>query len=392
MINIKTNNILFWIKNNLFNDLKGSILTVIGLYIAILIFIELFKFIFINADWEVVIVNFRLLILGRFPIGQEWRLIPSLILSCLLIGMSISIWSKLNLIKIILLILILYIIFAVFLSGFASLIIGIAIISGCLAYVLSNSYVLFKIKLNLLKKITIYGWILLLPLTLILLNINGGIGTERWGGVFLNIMLAAIGISGGIIFGPLLALGRNSNFKSIKYPCIAYIEFIRAAPLIGWLFLARFVLPSLLPSLFELNKIDIVIRAMIVLVVFSSAYIAEIVRGGLQSLPKGQREAGMALGLNEFIITWFIIIPQAIRAVIPALVSQFIALWKDTTLVYALSLTELLGAANAAVAQPDFVGKQIEVFLFIAVIFWTFSYIMSRISSKMETRLGLGKW
>ena len=392
MINIKTNNILFWIKNNLFNDLKGSILTVIGLYIAILIFIELFKFIFINADWEVVIVNFRLLILGRFPIGQEWRLIPSLILSCLLIGMSISIWSKLNLIKIILLILILYIIFAVFLSGFASLIIGIAIISGCLAYVLSNSYVLFKIKLNLLKKITIYGWILLLPLTLILLNINGGIGTERWGGVFLNIMLAAIGISGGIIFGPLLALGRNSNFKSIKYPCIAYIEFIRAAPLIGWLFLARFVLPTLLPSLFELNKIDIVIRAMIVLVGFSSAYIAEIVRGGLQSLPKGQREAGMALGLNEFNITWFIIIPQAIRAVIPALVSQFIALWKDTTLVYALSLTELLGAANAAVAQPDFVGKQIEVFLFIAVIFWTFSYIMSRISSKMETRLGLGKW
>ena len=100
----------------------------------------------------------------------------------------------------------------------------------------------------------------------------------------------------------------------------------------------------------------------------------------------------MALGLNEFNITWFIIIPQAIRAVIPALVSQFIALWKDTTLVYALSLTELLGAANAAVAQPDFVGKQIEVFLFIAVIFWTFSYIMSRISSKMETRLGLGKW
>ena len=392
MINIKTNNILFWIKNNLFNDLKGSILTVIGLYIAILIFIELFKFIFINADWEVVIVNFRLLILGRFPIGQEWRLIPSLILSCLLIGMSISIWSKLNLIKIILLILILYIIFAVFLSGFASLIIGIAIISGCLAYVLSNSYILFKIKLNLLKKITIYGWILLLPLTLILLNINGGIGTERWGGVFLNIMLAAIGISGGIIFGPLLALGRNSNFKSIKYPCIAYIEFIRAAPLIGWLFLARFVLPTLLPSLFELNKIDLVIRAMIVLVGFSSAYIAEIVRGGLQSLPKGQREAGMALGLNEFNITWFIIIPQAIRAVIPALVSQFIALWKDTTLVYALSLTELLGAANAAVAQPDFVGKQIEVFLFIAVIFWTFSYIMSRISSKMETRLGLGKW
>lgn len=392
MINIKTNNILFWIKNNLFNDLKGSILTIIGLYIAILIFIELFKFIFINADWEVVIVNFRLLILGRFPIGQEWRLIPSLILSCLLIGMSISIWSKLNLIKIILLILILYIIFAVFLSGFASLIIGIAIISGCLAYVLSNSYVLFKIKLNLLKKITIYGWILLLPLTLILLNINGGIGTERWGGVFLNIMLAAIGISGGIIFGPLLALGRNSNFKSIKYPCIAYIEFIRAAPLIGWLFLARFVLPTLLPSLFELNKIDLVIRAMIVLVGFSSAYIAEIVRGGLQSLPKGQREAGMALGLNEFNITWFIIIPQAIRAVIPALVSQFIALWKDTTLVYALSLTELLGAANAAVAQPDFVGKQIEVFLFIAVIFWTFSYIMSRISSKMETRLGLGKW
>ena len=392
MINIKTNNILFWIKNNLFNDLKGSILTVIGLYIAILIFIELFKFIFINADWEVVIVNFRLLILGRFPIGQEWRLIPSLILSCILIGMSISIWSKLNLINLILFILILYIIFAVFLSGFASLIIGIAIISGCLAYVLSNSYVLFKIKLNLLKKITIYGWILLLPLTLILLNINGGIGTERWGGVFLNIMLAAIGISGGIIFGPLLALGRNSNFKSIKYPCIAYIEFIRAAPLIGWLFLARFVLPALLPSLFELNKIDIVIRAMIVLVVFSSAYIAEIVRGGLQSLPKGQREAGMALGLNEFNITWFIIIPQAIRAVIPALVSQFIALWKDTTLVYALSLTELLGAANAAVAQPDFVGKQIEVFLFIAVIFWTFSYIMSRISSKMETRLGLGKW
>ncbi|MCH8222843.1 MAG: ABC transporter permease subunit [Chloroflexi bacterium] len=134
-----------------------------------------------------------------------------------------------------------------------------------------------------------------------------------------------------------------------------------------------------------------IVNAMIIISLFTGAYVAEIVRGGLQSVDRGQVEAAHALGLSTFNVTVFIVLPQAIRAVIPALVSQMIALWKDTTLFSVLSFTDALGGAQAAIAQPDFIGRQKEVLLFIALLFWSVSFGMSRLSQRFERTLGIGE-
>ena len=149
---------------------------------------------------------------------------------------------------------------------------------------------------------------------------------------------------------------------AIKLVSIIFIETFRGAPLIAWLFFAWFVLPNFLPNLFSLNDINLVIRAMIVLSLFSSAYVAEVVRGGLQSIPKGQKEAATALGLSTFLELFFITLPQAIRIVIPAIVSTFIAIFKDTSLVFILGITDLLRIGRLIPEQQqEFYGKSIEV-------------------------------
>jgi general L-amino acid transport system permease protein len=189
----------------------------------------------------------------------------------------------------------------------------------------------------------------------------------------------------------LLALGRTSTLPVIRTVTTAYIEAIRGAPLIAWLFIAWFVLPDFLPSVFALNRLDLVMRAMLMMSLFSGAYIAEIVRGGLQSVPRGQVEAAEALGLGSVNTLALIVLPQALRAVIPALVSQLISLWKDTTLVSILGLTDGLGGAEAAVAQRQFIGRQPEILLFVAVLFWAVAFTMSRLAQRLEDSLGVGE-
>ena len=220
--------------------------------------------------------------------------------------------------------------------------------------------------------------------------ISVGVRTTAWGGVMLNIMLATVGIGAGFPLGVLLALGRTSSLRVISFACTGYIEFVRAGPLILWLAMARFVLPDFLPSVGGLDEVSLVVRAMIVLAGFSAAYIAEVVRGGLQTIPRGQREAADAIGLGTFDSTWYIVLPQALRAVIPALVNRFVSLWKDTSLVVVLGFVDLLGAARAIPAQPDFVGRQAEALLFAALIFWSVSFTMSRLSARIERQLGVG--
>ena len=186
----------------------------------------------------------------------------------------------------------------------------------------------------------------------------------------------------------IFALGRASSYKTIKLVSIVFIETFRGAPLIAWLFFAWFVLPNFLPNLFSLNDINLVIRAMIVLSLFSSAYVAEVVRGGLQSIPKGQKEAATALGLSTFLELFFITLPQAIRIVIPAIVSTFIAIFKDTSLVFILGITDLLRIGRLIPEQQqEFYGKSIEVLLIVALLFWVVSIILSQISRSIENRL-----
>jgi general L-amino acid transport system permease protein len=217
------------------------------------------------------------------------------------------------------------------------------------------------------------------------------IETGLWGGLMLTILLAVTGIVASFPLGVLLALGRRSRLPVVKGFCVAYIEIIRGVPLISVLFMAMIMLPLFLP---QNVRVDALIRVMVAITLFSAAYLAENVRGGLQSIPNGQVEAARALGLNVFQSTLLIVLPQALRAVIPAIVGQFISLFKDTSLVFIVGLIDLLGIADAVIHQPEWLtvtgGVQREVLLFAAFIYWVFCFTMSRVSRRIETNLGVG--
>jgi len=196
----------------------------------------------------------------------------------------------------------------------------------------------------------------------------------------------------GIVFsfplGVLLALGRRSQLPVVRWISVAYIELIRGVPLITLLFMASTMVPLFLPSG---TNIDRVLRAMVGITLFSAAYLAENVRGGLQAIPRGQYEAASALGLNGALTMALVIMPQALRLIIPVLVGQFISLFKDTTLVATIGLLDLLGIARSVLAQPQFISYQHEVLVFITLVYWVISYAMAVLSRRLETALGVGE-
>ena len=203
-----------------------------------------------------------------------------------------------------------------------------------------------------------------------------------WGGLMLTMQLTILGIVASFPIGLALAIGRRSNLPVVKYACILYIEVLRGVPLITVLFMATLLVPLVDPTL---ATIENAVRAWVGITLFSAAYLAENVRGGLQSIGRGQTEAAQAVGLSTWQTTLHILLPQALRAVIPALVGQFISLFKDTSLVFIVGLAEILGIASRVVAQPEFLQRRQETFLYVAIIFFVFSYIMSYISRKVET-------
>lgn len=202
-----------------------------------------------------------------------------------------------------------------------------------------------------------------------------------WGGLLLTMQLTILGIGASFPIGLALALGRRSNLPVVKYACILYIEVVRGVPLITVLFLAMLLVPLVDPTL---ATIENAVRAWVGITLFSAAYLAENVRGGLQSIDRGQTEAAQAIGLSSWQTTLYILLPQALRAVIPALVGQFISLYKDTSLVFIVGLAEIIGISVRVVAQPEFLQRRQETFLYVAIIFFVFSYIMSYISRRIE--------
>ncbi len=220
--------------------------------------------------------------------------------------------------------------------------------------------------------------------------LNGAVDWNDWGGLLLNLALAAVAITLCFPFGVLLALGRRSDFPIIRFLSTVYIEAVRGIPLVALLLFANVGLGFFVPQDLAPGK---TVRAIVVLTLFTAAYVAEIVRGGLQSVPPGQIEAGKANGLTSVAITRRIVLPQALRNVIPALVGQFISLFKDTTLAgAAMGFTDLLSAAEASTKQNQFAGQGLiaEALVFVLVVFWAGSYTMSRESQRLETRLGVG--
>jgi general L-amino acid transport system permease protein len=214
------------------------------------------------------------------------------------------------------------------------------------------------------------------------------VDSANWGGLMLSLILGTIGIVASFPIGILLALGRRSKkMPIIKALCVVYIEVIRGVPLITVLFMSSVVLPLFLPEGFNLDK---VLRAQVGIIFFSGAYLAEVVRGGLQAIPNGQEEAAHALGLNYARTMGFIVLPQALRIMIPSLVSGAIGLFKDTSLVGIIGLIDFLAIAQLSTGNPTWIGRNVEAYVFIAAVYWLFCFNMSRYSMRLEGRLKTG--
>ena len=205
--------------------------------------------------------------------------------------------------------------------------------------------------------------------------------THFWGGLFLTLVVAGTGMATALPIGILLALGRRSTLPVIKVLCVSFIEFVRGVPLVSVLFMASVMFPLFLPENVTFNKL---LRALVGIAFFYAAYMAEVIRGGLQAIPKGQYEAAMALGWPYWKMMGLIIIPQTLRLVIPGLANNFLSLLKDTTLVAVIGLLDLLGVAKASMADAEWLGFTKEAYIFAAVIFWIFCFAISRYSVHLE--------
>ena len=382
-------NFIKWFFSTFFGSVFNSIVTILSALIFIFLINNLVGFIS-TSEWEVVTANRRLLLIGRMPGEHEWRIWSILWVTSFLIFSSINSWGPPSKKDLLLISSSIIIICLIFTTSSKILHVVISLFICAASYFISHFISKSSNKQSFQNSLKIL-WLLLLPIIFTLLIIGGGPKPNLWGGFLLNMILACIAIGFGFPLGILFALGRASSLPAIKTVCTIYIETIRGAPLVGWLLLAWFVLPKFLPTFWGINEVSVVVRAMIVLTMFTSAYTAEVIRGGLQSIPKGQIEAADSLNLNYRTKILQIILPQAIRVVIPALISTFIGVFKDTSLVFILALTDLLQVGRIIPEQdPEFFGKALEALCVVAFLFWIVSMSLSNLSTKVEKSLGIG--
>ena len=343
---------LGWLRANLFSGGFNTLLTLLGLYLLWLIVPPLLDWAIIKADWVgdsradcsregacwvFVKERFGQFMYGFYPRPLRWRVDLTVLLAII---------------------------------GAAPLFIGV--FRHKVRYGLA-----FLFAYPLLAYWLLHGGFLGLS----------GVPTSQWGGLMLTLVIAAVGIAGALPLGILLALGRRSELPAIKVISVTFIEFWRGVPLITVLFMSSVMLPLFLPEGMNLDKL---LRAMLMVILFEAAYIAEVVRGGLQAIPKGQYEAAQALGLGYWRMTGLVIMPQALTLVIPGIVNTFIALFKDTSLVIIIGLFDFLNSIKRATADPAWLGMSTEGYVFAAAVYWIFCFGISRYSQHLERRLETG--
>ncbi|PSF38755.1 amino acid ABC transporter permease [Aphanothece hegewaldii CCALA 016] len=381
---------IIWLRNNLFNTWYNSLLTLISIVFLFGIGSSFIQWALTEAKWTVIPANLRLFFVGRYPQDQIWRVWITLGLIVANGGFSWGLLTRLNRLF----------------DRTSLMIIGILSMTCVAIAIPTKIYSSLFLLINLVlfiataivskplgkrfpKLVVFLPLIWFINFLIILLLLQGGLFLEvvrldDLSGLILTILTALVSIVLSFPFGILLALGRQSNLPVIRWLSIAYIEIIRGLPLIGILFMAQIMLPLVLsPDV----RPDRVIRAIIGYTIFSAAYLAENVRGGLQSIPKGQYEAAKALGLNTPLSLALIILPQALKAVIPSMVGQFISLFKDTSLLAIIGLVDLLGISQSILANPKYIGRYAEVYLFIALIYFICCYAMSLAARKLEKQL-----
>ena len=393
-----------WLRENLFSSWFNSLLTVVFAVILAWAAYRAARFVFVTAEWEIVRRNLTLFMVGLFPRDQLWRPAASAVVIAATIGLAAGMANKVAEEEALragrepaddswpsrarrywpLLLL------GAVLVSFADTVTPVLLLVGSLA----AGAVGFLLGRRAPAPVRRYSWLLVLAGFFAAFQLTagfGGVGWDQWGGLQLSLFVTIAGIALAFPLGLLLALGRRSTLPVVRAVSVAYIELFRGVPLLTLLLMGQFVIGFFLPT--GMSAPSFVVRAVIVIVLFEGAYIAEIVRGGLQAVPRGQIEAAQALGLSPWRTMRRIVLPQALRAVIPAMVGQFISLFQDTSLLAAISLLELLDVARNVTSQPDFAGRGLQsvTLPFVAFIYWAVSYSMSRESRRLERRLGVGE-
>jgi general L-amino acid transport system permease protein len=346
-----------WARANLFGNLGDSALTIVGAIVAIAIIVPVIQWAFINATWEgsnreacaantigacwaFVKANFGQFMYGRYPDPERWRV---------------------NLF------------FVLMAAGIIPMAMPSVPYKGWnLLYV----FIIFPT----VGAILLHGGIFGLPVA----------ETALWGGLFLTIVVSYVGMAMSLPLGIILALGRRSEMPMVRVVCVAFIEGCRGVPLITVLFMAGILLPLFLPEGMNFDKL---LRALLGLSLFAAAYMAEVIRGGLQAVPRGQYEGAKSLGLGYWTMMRLIVLPQAITIVIPGIVNTFIGLFKDTSLVYIISIFELLYTVRNSFTDPNWATSTTPAsgLVFAAAVFWIFCFGMSRYSKFTEDRLHVGQ-
>ncbi|MBL4740506.1 MAG: amino acid ABC transporter permease [Sneathiella sp.] len=343
--------VIGWLRQNLFSNWLSSVLTIVAIYIAWQAMSSLISYSFINANfvgatkedctgtgacWVFIKARFGQNMYGFYPEDERWR-------------------------------------------------VNIGYVLGAVGLFLVLSDTMKSKKLPAIFLFVIY------PVICFVL-FSGSFGlevveTSEWGGLFLTLVLASVSIFVALPLGIVLALGRRSEMPVVRMICVGFIELVRGVPLISVLFMASVMLPLFMPEGVHFDKL---VRALVGMSLFSAAYMAEVVRGGLQAIPKGQMEAANSLGLGYWQSMGLIILPQALKISIPAIVNTFIGLFKDTTLVSIVGLLDLLSVVKAGTTDKNWLGLATEAYVFVAAMFWVFCFGMSRYSIWLENKLHTG--
>jgi general L-amino acid transport system permease protein len=340
-----------WLRANLFSSITSSIISLLLIFLLAKACFGLVQWGFWNAIWTVpgnqtnacrairgfgacwavIPEKYRFILFGTYPYDQQWR--PALavltFIALFLVSSRRSWWRK----------------ELVLVWAAALLVIGVLMWGG----IFGLSYV----------------------------------SQDRWGGLPVTLILATFGLAFGFPLGILVALGRRSRLPAIRSLCVLYVELVRGVPLISLLFMASVMFPLFMPDGVNIDKL---LRAQIAFVLYAGAYLAEVMRGGLQAVPRGQHEAADALGLSYWRKNGLIILPQAIRHVIPPLVNTFLAFFKDTSLVLIIGIFDLLTTAKTAIIDPAWQSFSVEVYVFVGLIYFVFCFAMSRYSRRLETQ------
>ena len=343
--------IFVWLRTNLFASIPSSIISVLLIFVLAKALISFLQWGFwnaiwilpsdqtgpcrairgIGACWAVVPEKYRFILFGTYPFDQQWRpALATLIFITLFFVSSRRNWWRRELVLV---------------WAGALALIGLLMWGGFFGL----SYV----------------------------------SQDRWGGLPVTLILATFGLAFGFPLGILVALGRRSKLPAIRSICVLYVELIRGVPLISLLFMASVMFPLFMPDGVNIDKL---LRAQIAFILYAGAYLAEVIRGGLQAVPRGQHDAADALGLSYWKKNGLIILPQAIRHVIPPLVNTFIAFFKDTSLVLIIGIFDLLTTAKTSIIDPAWQSFSVEVYVFVGLIYFVFCYAMSRYSRQLEAQ------